>query len=66
MLNRVLKMSLRSAEWAIPEKLKQWGLRIYCSEKKSWNFWIFHLTLRNSGKSKLSPLEILQKLCNNP
>ena len=38
MFNSVLKMPLGSVEWTIPEKSKQWRLKIYYSEKNALEF----------------------------
>ena len=62
---KILHLASWCNVWDFPEKSKQGGLGMYFSEKPHWNFWICHLTLRNSEENKLSPLKILQN-CDTP
>ena len=45
--------------WAIPEKIRAGGFEgIIFLEKKSWNFYFYHFTLRNSWQNKALTLQI--------
>ena len=63
---KILHLASWCNVWDFPEKSKQGGLRMYFSEKPHWNFWICHLTLRNSEENNLSPLKILQNCVTHP